>query len=204
MDMVSRIEFGQFWLAYPRKVGKGAAIKAFVSARKKAPMQTIMDGLSRLKFDDVKFCPHPTTWLNQERWADEESTPQKCAQAVAVEAAVAETVAQEAAELWRNASARLAAHDAARYRSWLAPLVLLRENRGVLTFGAPSRFHADWVQRHYEQDLRLATGKVIAVVSAKEYNENSKAKAPGDGVPGGPERTSGAVCGGSPSAHLTR
>ena len=35
-DMVTSIEFSQWWELYPRKVGKLAAQKAFVAARKKA------------------------------------------------------------------------------------------------------------------------------------------------------------------------
>lgn len=68
------MSFDLFWAAYPRKVGKGAARTAFVRALKKATYDEIMEGLQRFVNDktlDMKYCPHPTTWLNQERWADE-------------------------------------------------------------------------------------------------------------------------------------
>lgn len=68
------MEFDFFWSLYPRKVGKGAARTAFARALKKATFKEIMDGVERLVNDrtlDLKYCPHPTTWLNQERWADE-------------------------------------------------------------------------------------------------------------------------------------
>lgn len=71
--------FDEFWLAYPRKVGKGAARKAFAKAlgkiRTPEPLATIMAALNtanRAWADvDAQFIPHAATWLNQDRWEDE-------------------------------------------------------------------------------------------------------------------------------------
>lgn len=66
--------FDRFWAAYPRKVGKGAAKKAF--AKVKAPLATLLSALAEQKKSDMwtkdggQFIPHPATWLNQERWED--------------------------------------------------------------------------------------------------------------------------------------
>lgn len=72
--------FDRFWSAYPRKVGKPAAEKAWAKAVRSTPVETIMAGLSkyiaerqrdsRSKEDMLKFTAHPATWLNQERWND--------------------------------------------------------------------------------------------------------------------------------------
>jgi len=62
-----------FWPAYPHKVGKGQARSAWRAARKRADLETIMQGLSRYvasKPERQAWC-HPTTWLNGERWLDE-------------------------------------------------------------------------------------------------------------------------------------
>lgn len=69
-------EFDQaFWPAYPRKVGKGAARKALISARKKADLATIVAGAQRYKAErdgqDENFTVHASRWLNEERWLDE-------------------------------------------------------------------------------------------------------------------------------------
>ena len=66
-------EFDAFWQAYPRRIAKGAAIKAFNSAMKVATFSEIMDGVRRYAQSrpDPQFTPHPATWLNQQRWADE-------------------------------------------------------------------------------------------------------------------------------------
>jgi hypothetical protein len=65
-------EFMSFWLAYPRRVGKGAARTAFSKALKKAPAERIMLGLLQASWpSDPQYIPHPATWLNQERWDDE-------------------------------------------------------------------------------------------------------------------------------------
>jgi biotin operon repressor len=64
--------FDDFWSAYPRKTAKEAARKAWASVTKKTPPAEIMSGLARHTFPtDVQFIPHPATWLNQHRWADE-------------------------------------------------------------------------------------------------------------------------------------
>jgi hypothetical protein len=69
-------EFDQFWKAYPNRVGKGAAEKAFHKARKAASLEVLLDGLHRYaaKRDDRPWC-NPATWLNQTRWLDEEPAP---------------------------------------------------------------------------------------------------------------------------------
>ena len=73
--------FLAFWQAYPLKKGKDAAAKAFAKALTRIeepdPLSVILAGIERCQreWDDPKYIPHPATWLNQGRWADEE-TPQ--------------------------------------------------------------------------------------------------------------------------------
>jgi hypothetical protein len=68
-------QFDEFWDAYPKKVGKGQAVKAYKSALKKTDHDTIMLGLKEylnfIKGKDPAFIAHPSTWLNGERWGDE-------------------------------------------------------------------------------------------------------------------------------------
>ncbi len=74
-------DFSTFWTAYPRKVGKAAAEKAFLKVE--APLQTLLDAVEAQKRspqwtrDGGQFIPYPATWLNQRRWEDEiaEATP---------------------------------------------------------------------------------------------------------------------------------
>ena len=69
-------EFDRFWSAYPRKVGKGAAQKAWRAATKKAAPDTIIAAVQRFPWsDEQQFIPHPSTWLNAERWNDEVVQP---------------------------------------------------------------------------------------------------------------------------------
>lgn len=71
-------EFAEWWAVYPRKVGKSAAARSYVKARKSADAATILAGLRRAltsrDFADPQYIPHPTTWLNQGRWEDEPLT----------------------------------------------------------------------------------------------------------------------------------
>lgn len=69
-------EFGKFYDAYPRHVGRGAAEKAWCKAVKGTPAPVIIAAAERYaeqrEGQDPKFTPHPATWLNQGRWADED------------------------------------------------------------------------------------------------------------------------------------
>ena len=72
LSLSAREGFDEFWKMYPNKVGKGAAEKAFSKAIKKVSFDRLMQGLHKYanKTDDRPWC-NPSTWLNQERWADE-------------------------------------------------------------------------------------------------------------------------------------
>ena len=70
-------EFEKWWSLYPRKRGKGQAVKAYRAARKKASAdeltQAVMAQRDLLTKDGADYCPYPATWLNGERWADEDA-----------------------------------------------------------------------------------------------------------------------------------
>ena len=70
-----QFEFDQFWDACPRKVGKAAAMKAYVAARKLASLKTLLEAMKSYARsragEDPQYTCHPATWLNQGRWDDE-------------------------------------------------------------------------------------------------------------------------------------
>jgi len=72
--------FNDAWLAYPRKIGKGNAEKAWDKAIKKIDERELCKLLSQyidsLSGRDQKFIPHLSTWLNGERWHDDIEAPQ--------------------------------------------------------------------------------------------------------------------------------
>jgi hypothetical protein len=66
--------FDSFWEIYPRKVGKGGAVKAFEKAAKKADPEVIIQAVEvwiQKPLPEMQYIPHPATWLNQERWNDD-------------------------------------------------------------------------------------------------------------------------------------
>lgn len=75
-SMMVPLEFEQFWTAYPRKIGKKAALHAWQKATDKPGVDVIMQAIESAKKtdqwtkDNGQFIPHPATWLNQGRWAD--------------------------------------------------------------------------------------------------------------------------------------
>ena len=76
-DVVSAA-FAAFWKTYPKKVGKDAAEKVWARKVKADDVQAVMDALDKQRSseqwnqDGGRFIPHPSTWLNQGRWKDEE------------------------------------------------------------------------------------------------------------------------------------
>jgi hypothetical protein len=68
-------EFVRFWDAYPRKTGKVAATKAWARLKNGSRALALIDVAARNAGHgwptDHKFIPHPATYLNGKRWADE-------------------------------------------------------------------------------------------------------------------------------------
>jgi hypothetical protein len=70
--------FDQFWLAYPKKRGKGDAEKAWASICPNAELfAAILRALEFAKAcsdwqrDGGKYIPYPATWLRRKGWEDE-------------------------------------------------------------------------------------------------------------------------------------
>lgn len=67
-------DFERWYEGYPRKVGRGEAQRAFKAAISKTSLEELTAGLDRYKRSkpsDQAWC-HPATWLNGERWLDQE------------------------------------------------------------------------------------------------------------------------------------
>lgn len=62
----------QFWNAYPRKVGKKAALRKVDAVRKSAEISwvALRAAIRRIERTDPQFIPHPLTWLTQGRYLD--------------------------------------------------------------------------------------------------------------------------------------
>lgn len=74
--------FMVFWKAYPRKVGKEAAKKAFLKLKvTDSKLESMLAAIEIQKHsnqwrrDGGQYIPHPATWLNQGRWEDEGVVP---------------------------------------------------------------------------------------------------------------------------------
>jgi hypothetical protein len=67
--------FNQFWEAYPKKVGRDAALKAWEKV--KPPIDDVIYSLAWQKQTEQwskkngQYIPNPSTYLNQGRWKDE-------------------------------------------------------------------------------------------------------------------------------------
>lgn len=67
-------EFAVFWAAYPRKVHKPEAQKAFIRVSGADYLEEVLAGLESWKsceqWKDENFIPHAARFLNQEQWKD--------------------------------------------------------------------------------------------------------------------------------------
>lgn len=73
-------DFEKFFSAYPNRKGKKAAYKAWDRARDKPPVNELIAVIEIQKTWRTwkeGYIPHPSTWLNQGRWADEPDPDQK-------------------------------------------------------------------------------------------------------------------------------
>lgn len=74
-------EFELWYKNYPRKVGRNAALRAFLAARKETSFETLVDSLDRAvegwrdSGTEPRFICHPATWLRQGRYHDEDCVP---------------------------------------------------------------------------------------------------------------------------------
>jgi len=63
--------FRLFWRLYPKKVGRGAALKSWISQELEEHGEMIVSKLKAYQFpEDKTYVPHPSTFLNQWRWED--------------------------------------------------------------------------------------------------------------------------------------
>lgn len=69
-----KAEFEAWYRSYPHRIGKSAALQAYLAARKRgATAGDLSNGVFRYvasKPSDRNWC-NPATWLNQDRWLDE-------------------------------------------------------------------------------------------------------------------------------------
>ena len=77
------LAFERFWKLYPRKTAKQDARRAFAKAAKQHGPDLLVQqaerwaGLWKRAGCEKQFIPYPTTWLNGERWTDEEPVPRQ-------------------------------------------------------------------------------------------------------------------------------
>lgn len=103
-------DFAEWYAAYPRKRGKGQALKAYRAARKKVDAATLLEAIEAqgpaLLARGSQYCPYPATWLNGQRWADDldEVAPSQPSQPNRVQENIAVVRAMwEAEQAWYSA-----------------------------------------------------------------------------------------------------
>ena len=80
LPTISTNEFDLFWTAYPNKQNKKYAQTCFLRALHRTSLETILEAIEKQKQYKEKLAnakqfvpswPHPSSWLNQNRWEDD-------------------------------------------------------------------------------------------------------------------------------------
>ena len=75
-ETIYNVHFEEWWSEYPKKKGKGQARNAYKGALKKATQEELLSAVrlfaEAMKSTDQQFIPHASTWLNGERWLDDD------------------------------------------------------------------------------------------------------------------------------------
>ena len=77
-DMVFNEQFEDWWQHYPKKNGKGNARLCYKKALKKVTHEELIQAIKifseQCRYKEKEFIPWASTWLNGERWLDEDQT----------------------------------------------------------------------------------------------------------------------------------
>jgi hypothetical protein len=78
---ITSTAFDDFWRAYPKKVARTDAMRAFDRAARLAPTDEIIRGAIRYAAErageNTRYTKHPATWLNKGCWSDPPVTPRE-------------------------------------------------------------------------------------------------------------------------------
>jgi hypothetical protein len=70
------IAFDDFWNSYPKRLNKAQAERAWLAAIKKESAEVIIERAKAYanspNLPEMTYIPYPATWLNNERWTDEQ------------------------------------------------------------------------------------------------------------------------------------
>jgi hypothetical protein len=73
-------KFDEFWKLYPKKIAKADALKAWIKATKKKPVDELLKltkAYSEGKLPELTYIPYPASWLNKELYESVEITENK-------------------------------------------------------------------------------------------------------------------------------
>ena len=130
----------EFWPIAVNKKARGSARKAYLAARNKISKEELLRAWTvhnaawkeKKGTEDWEFVPHPATWLNQERWDDDET----CEETVEIDKSK-----------WASWMHELRLPDA-EIQAWFADSKLNGKNLVV-----SNKFKADYIRQHYMKIL---------------------------------------------------
>lgn len=77
LSLVASDHFDEWWITYPKRIGKKAARTAYLKAARTVSHEVLLEGARRYRDDstrDPAYTAHAATWLNAGRWDDEGPT----------------------------------------------------------------------------------------------------------------------------------
>lgn len=158
--------FDEFWEIYPRNIGKAECRKKWKTNKLYQIHSKIIDALKYqiekgvLNTKDLKYCPHPLTWINQERWEDisvMETTETK--QPISLEPEydrdryltdLRKTNGKLQAWFDEQVLKRIEESITTQsFETWFKPIQVVRVDNRKLLMYVPSEYFVDWLNEHY-------------------------------------------------------
>lgn len=174
-------DFDLFWEAYPRRVGKLDAQKAWrQTSSERPPIDVVIEKIERLlrtrqwREAGGRFIPHPATWLRRGGWADEVgvSRPSDGRRESSPEPRTIDVIEPDprAEALWGRVVSRLQdSVDPHSFNTWIRPTVGLAFDDRRLQVAVPNDVFAEWLSDQYQDAVDLEASDVAGEVVHVEF-----------------------------------
>lgn len=176
--------FAEFWSAWPRKVNKADALKAWrQTAGERPPVAELVAAITAAKrsheWRQKQWVPYPASWLRGHRWLDELTAraddngrgsmrrPGDLDRPAAVPVPPKPRLKCEplALDTWADVAEILGTVlDPHSFGIWIRPTTGLRFDNDELVVAVPNDTFADWLAEHYHAEVKAAlAGRAKAV-----------------------------------------
>lgn len=154
--------FEEFWRYYPRRLAKGQAIRAYKAALGKTTKEILLIQVKKFAelalTKDKEFVAYPATWLNGQRWLDDDSGSRRgeindhVSQSHPTDTPQSngEDIAKSAHESWGpRAELLVKLIGVKNFQVWFKDVTVSYAPLGGTILYAPSFLQRDWIEQKF-------------------------------------------------------